>query len=382
MDASCSASWVSGRIQSFSRITPRASSSDQNGPQSAMERAAAYRKKMEEMKIKKSKEEEKRSLSSNEVEVEIITRDGVIKRRAPRPQDSLTLEIRKKGMEFVGLDFSEKKKPGRPAGLIAEFEAPPPGQLPEVEIITRDVEDASKSGDDLYKPKVSTWGVFPRPPNISKTFGGGRTIKPGEELETDEEKKAREAKTKELLAEYRRKMGLDIDPRVSSECQEIMSKAEGLLKSGKLRDAVQNFEIVMEKMVFQSELHGQAALSKALCLESMNRSREARVIYDKLVSHSSQSVKKRAKQLIFSFEAAEKLKVSENSTWDVNAYRDYFELIPRKYTRYNSSYTKPSSEEGEDDQKAAFREGLFYFALTLAPVILVFVVAILKRNGH
>jgi hypothetical protein len=31
--------------------------------------------------------------------------------------------------------------------------------------------------------QVATWGVFPRPENISKTYGGGRTIKPGEVTE-------------------------------------------------------------------------------------------------------------------------------------------------------------------------------------------------------
>lgn len=30
-----------------------------------------------------------------------------------------------------------------------------------------------------YQPKVSTWGMFPRPNDISKAYGGGRDIKPG-----------------------------------------------------------------------------------------------------------------------------------------------------------------------------------------------------------
>ena len=33
---------------------------------------------------------------------------------------------------------------------------------------------------EAYRPKVATWGVFPRPANISKEFGGGRTLRPGE----------------------------------------------------------------------------------------------------------------------------------------------------------------------------------------------------------
>lgn len=78
----------------------------------------------------------------------------------------------------MGLGFADKKSGrGLPAGLIPLSDPFPGGKLPEVEII---VGDTSKFGDksapqvkdndvDLYKPKVSTWGVFPRPNNISKT---------------------------------------------------------------------------------------------------------------------------------------------------------------------------------------------------------------------
>ena len=30
---------------------------------------------------------------------------------------------------------------------------------------------------------MSTWGVFERPSNISKAYGGGRTLRPGDALE-------------------------------------------------------------------------------------------------------------------------------------------------------------------------------------------------------
>lgn len=82
-------------------------------------------------------------------------------------------------LDFLGLEFSEKKKgKGLPAGLVPVVDSFPEWDLPEVEIL---VGDAGKFGDgtvtsnsiqeedlDIYKPKVSTWGVFPRPSNISK----------------------------------------------------------------------------------------------------------------------------------------------------------------------------------------------------------------------
>lgn len=33
---------------------------------------------------------------------------------------------------------------------------------------------------DSYKPRSTSWGMYPRPADISKAYGGGRTYKPGE----------------------------------------------------------------------------------------------------------------------------------------------------------------------------------------------------------
>ncbi|MCO5599052.1 hypothetical protein L7F22_053151 [Adiantum nelumboides] len=191
------------------------------------------------------------------IEVEIVTRDGVIRRKVSKPGESFSKIKRPKrtginSSDFKGLDFSEKKftgKSARPAGLAAGFEPPPPGSLPEVEIITRDTQRSSKEG--VYKPKVVTWGVFERPLDISQTYGGGRTIKPGEELETEEEKQARNARTKELLVAYYKKVGLDVDPRIKAECTKSMKHGIDLFEKGYLQRATEQFEKVMQQMPYQ-----------------------------------------------------------------------------------------------------------------------------------
>ena len=37
-----------------------------------------------------------------------------------------------------------------------------------------------QASSDSYKPRSTSWGMYPRPADISKAYGGGRTYKPGE----------------------------------------------------------------------------------------------------------------------------------------------------------------------------------------------------------
>ena len=54
-------------------------------------------------------------------------------------------------------------------------------------------------------------------------FGGGRVINPGEALETAEEKAAKDARTRELIAAYKKKVGMNVHPKLKSECEEVSS---------------------------------------------------------------------------------------------------------------------------------------------------------------
>ena len=67
--------------------------------------------------------------------------------------------------------------------------------------------------DPNYSPKVSTWGVFERPANISKAYGGGRTIRAGTPLE---DPAATEARKERIAAALSRSVtawnGVCLDP--------------------------------------------------------------------------------------------------------------------------------------------------------------------------
>lgn len=55
-------------------------------------------------------------------------------------------------------------------------------------------------------------------------YGGGKVIRPGDKLETKEDKEAREKRSRELVAAYRKKMGLDVDPKLIAECKQVFLK--------------------------------------------------------------------------------------------------------------------------------------------------------------
>ncbi|CAH9127124.1 unnamed protein product [Cuscuta epithymum] len=189
----------------------------------AFQRAKEYKKNKEEA-LGKFARSQGSGAGVNDKVIVMGTGNGLPKRKEGKKE-----EVTVSSTDFMGLNFSDKKGGRRvPAGLVPISDPFPEGNFPEVEIL---VGDASKFGEvtkpepvqedrtDVYKPKVSTWGVFPRPTNISKTFGGGRTLKPGEELETAEVKAAKDARTRQLLVAYKSKMGMTVDPRLELESE-------------------------------------------------------------------------------------------------------------------------------------------------------------------
>lgn len=63
--------------------------------------------------------------------------------------------------------------------------------------------------------------IYTQPLIICPQYGGGRTIRPGEVLETAEVQAAKDARTRELVAAYRRKRDSSVDPELKSECEEV-----------------------------------------------------------------------------------------------------------------------------------------------------------------
>ncbi|XP_068660754.1 uncharacterized protein [Aristolochia californica] len=334
----------------------------------AMEKAKDYKKK------KGTAVSEK-----NEMEMDDM-KDEIVEDRTREKGGSSISKI-----DFLGFDFSDKKSNrGIPPGLVPIVDPIVDGDMPEVELI---VGDTSRFGVvqppklvneddnvDLYMPKVSTWGVFPRPGNISKTFGGGKIIRPGEVLETAEDKAAKQARTKQLIASYKSKMGLNIDAKVKAECEKALKDGDSLMDRGKLQEALPYYERVMKAVVFQSELHGLAALQWSICQDSLSRPDEARVMYEKLQSHPNSQVSKKARQFMFSFQAMDKMKVTRSSYKSkATGYQGYFEAFIKDSDRTNYVVEKEKEDEG------ALRQVLPYILFLFSPLFIMLIIAV-KRG--
>ena len=231
-----------------------------------------------------------------------------------------------------------------------------------------------KGDDTLHKPKVATWGVFPRPQNISKTYGGGRNIRPGQELESEEEASERKKRIDEALNQYRKAAGLDIDPVVEDGATRLYEQGQVLFDNGSIHGALEKFTEAADMVPLKSKIGGLANLQKAVCLDSLGRNDEAYPIYKSLRGHSAPGVAKNSKRMLFGFQAAKDLKVDtmRYNAGSVDQWRGYFDrATDGAWTVY-----KQSDDGAEQDEEEERTLALFATAVMLAPLVFVGILAL------
>lgn len=217
--------------------------------------------------------------------------------------------------------------------------------------------------EDAYSPIVATWGVFPRPKNISKAYGGGRKIDPRKSLESDEESQKRLEEVRSAMAKYRKAVGIDVDEESVKEASKLADLGKQSFDRGDIRGALENYSAALDLVPLRSRVGGEVALRKAICLDSLGKNKEAYDIYVKIQSHDAPGVSKAAKRMIFGFKAAENLKMSNFSySAGDSAWEPYFS----KFTEGQYQYYKPSQTEEEQDTLAARA------AAALAVLVMVF----------
>eukprot|EP00803_Ostreobium_quekettii_P011738 evm.model.scf_1229.3 EVM.evm.TU.scf_1229.3 scf_1229:16912-20312(-) len=225
-----------------------------------------------------------------------------------------------------------------------------------------------------YSPKVSTWGVFPRPANISKTYGGGRTLAPGEALESEERRKERDEEVLASLQSYRKRIKLEIEPEVEAECQGLVDEGLKLLRTGRLKEAYDKLDTVAGKAGQRTEVGGEALLNKAICLDSLGRNQDAKILYQQLQTHPVADIKKRAKQLLFGFEAMDNLKTHTMSYGVGQGYKEYFEKIRSDWdlTYVGKESLENTTEDESDFPAALLLSGFIFFLPVLAVLALAY----------
>ncbi|KAG2493228.1 hypothetical protein HYH03_008644 [Edaphochlamys debaryana] len=220
---------------------------------------------------------------------------------------------------------------------------------------------------EVYKPKVTTWGVFPRPKDISEAYGGGRNIKPGQELETPTQKAEREKKYAAALAAFKARAGLEVDPEVEERAGQIYEEGMALFMDGRLQSSYEKFEKVIVMVPVKTKYGGLATLQKAIVLDSVGRSEEAQKLYKTIAGHAVAQVSRKAKQMLFSFEAMEFMKADQFSyAVKKDDYDKYFRPIADR----NSIYVA-TEEERAADEAAARAASWVALAVILAPVVAV-----------
>ncbi|CAM9356048.1 unnamed protein product [Hapterophycus canaliculatus] len=195
---------------------------------------------------------------------------------------------------------------------------------------------------DTHKPVVSTWGVFERPKDMSKAFGGGRdpTIK---RLDPDE-KRRRDEETKAILNSYRGSTGEDLKREKDSEdkIKAALKQSRRAMKFGDTFGAVSALESVKQECSIHGPVGGVVFLELAMALEATGRSYQAQDIYKVLRRSKNREVKGQAKRLNEGLEAMDMLKFSR--VGEVNEVSEVTKMWTASFTPMSGDREKKYSQ--------------------------------------
>ena len=161
---------------------------------------------------------------------------------------------------------------------------------------------------DLYTPKSSAWGLFQRPRDISKSFGGGRVITRAEMDRMDDEYNTRMQSGQKAQKIFINEIA-KIEDENMDKIKDAVSRSRNLMGMGNRQKAVEVLELDQPLISWHSELGGETYLELAMALETVERTDEAREIYGKLVTINwSQKTRRNALQLLQGLDITLKIK--------------------------------------------------------------------------
>lgn len=171
--------------------------------------------------------------------------------------------------------------------------------------IKNETAQAEATGD-MYQPKSGSWGKFPRPKDISKTYGGGRRVGSGytdTTVAADAAKQAQE--TRDKLQQYREKAGIDVQSEkdFATDIEEALILAGRAMQRGMYSTAVSALEKVTIHCSTNSKVGGKVFLELAMSYEAVGRTQEAVAVYETLSRCRIEEIKFNAKRLLYGLEA-------------------------------------------------------------------------------
>jgi len=256
-----------------------------------------------------------------------------------------------------------------------EANAEPVEARPKLEISKPPGEgEDAENGESNYKPSVSTWGVFPRPDNISEAYGGGKTIKAGEFVpETEEEKEARRKRVRDKLKQFRSNAGIEVSNGTIVRWQAALTEAKSLMSQGKLQASYELLEpiVKVENISPKLEIGGDMIFNYAVCLDSCGRREEALEMYKRCVGCPHGKVSKMADRMIWGMTTASKKMKADQ--FDYDGIKDKYDPFLIKMTTERQDWKIESDPEEEEALKKVTAASVaFVVALPLAMGALIY----------
>ena len=242
---------------------------------------------------------------------------------------------------------------------------------------------------EVYKPKSSSWGVFERPADISKAYGGGRVLTKKEMDAMDAEWEARQAKKDRAIEKWKTtsmKEELAHEPEITA----ALTKARVYMRNGNRKSAVETLESVQNYCAWTSDMGGEVLLELAMSLETVDRIDEARKIYGKLAATSwSPTIKRNALQLISGLDITKQIrndvKKTQRSAMDVEGMNKISEALEaglsngwddwgegsrsrNRNKKANLWYDDGKEREGQYKKIDSFRDAYFLLEEALNPL--------------
>ncbi|KAJ1408656.1 hypothetical protein B484DRAFT_197869 [Ochromonadaceae sp. CCMP2298] len=155
---------------------------------------------------------------------------------------------------------------------------------------------------DLYTPKVSTWGIFPRAKDISKAYGGGKTLPLPDKYPKSSLKEGQE-EVDQFYTESQR-----IESVNAVKIKDALVRSRNLMQVGSRQKAVALLEGVKDLCSLQTG--GEIWLELGMALETTGRSEESRKIYAELaVTCWNDKIKRNSRALLVGLEMMDKIKL-------------------------------------------------------------------------